>query len=130
MKVVDASVLVSALADDGPQGEPARHALAREALAAPEIVDIEFLSAMRGLRRSGQLSDRRAEKAITDIAQASVARSPHRPLLQRIWELRDNLSAYDAAYVALAELVEAPLLTADHALASAPGLRCEIVLVG
>lgn len=108
----------------------ARDLLATDDLVAPELIDLEFVSALRRLARQGVVEADRAVLTLRDLADMPIARSPHLPLLDRIWELRDNLSAYDAAYVALAELMQCELLTADHALASAPGLRCEIVLVG
>lgn len=129
MIVVDASVLVAALTDDGAQGARCRVALAAQTLAAPEILDVEVLSALRRLVRDGTLAQGRARRALRDLCRAGIARSSHRPLLTRMWELRDNLSAYDASYVTLAEHIGAPLVTADRALASAPGVRCEIELV-
>jgi predicted nucleic acid-binding protein len=71
----------------------------------------------------------RAIQALADLALLSVSRVSHTPFLGRIWELRDNVTPYDAAYVALAEVMEAPLLTADARLSRAPGVRCEVVLI-
>jgi predicted nucleic acid-binding protein len=124
--VVDASVLVTALADDGPDGDQARARLRGERLSAPELVDLEVTSVLRRQSAAGALDDRRAAMALADLAALPVQRAPHRALLGRCWELRENLTIYDAAYVALAETLEADLLTGDRRLARAPGPRCRI----
>ena len=130
MIVIDASVVASALGDDGADGEHARASLAGERLFAPELIDLEVASTWRRALRAGRLSNERALRALADLAALPLARAPHRPLMARIWELRDNLTLYDAAYVALAEALEARLLTADRRLARAPGVRCEVTLLG
>ena len=130
MLVVDASVLAPALADDGPDGDVARARLRAQTLAAPELIDLETASVIRRQLLNGDLDARRAGLALTDLAQAPLRRAPHRPLLERCWQLRDNLTVYDAAYVALAELLDAVLVTADARLAGAPGLRCEVDVLG
>jgi predicted nucleic acid-binding protein len=127
--VVDASVVASALGDDGPDGERARERLAGERLAAPELIDLEVASVWRRAARASRLGGKRAGQALADLAALPLARAPHQPLMNRIWELRDNLTPYDAAYVALAEVLETSLLTADRRLAQAPGARCEIKLL-
>jgi predicted nucleic acid-binding protein len=124
--VVDASVLASALGDDGPDGDRARHRLAGERLFAPELIDLEVVSVWRRAARTGGLDDRRAGLALADLASIPLARASHRALLARIWELRTNLTPYDAAYVALAELLDSVLVTADRALARASGIECEV----
>jgi predicted nucleic acid-binding protein len=124
--VIDASVLATALGDDGSSGDRARLRLLGETLAAPELVDLEVMSVWRREIRD----NRRAALALTDLEQAPIIRCPHAPLLARCWELRDNLTPYDAAYVALAELLDAPLLTADLRLAGAPQIRCAVETVG
>lgn len=129
MLVVDASVLAPALADDGPDGDLARDRLSGEALAAPELIDIEVLSVVRGAIRRGDIDVRRAALAVDDLRDLPLARARHGRLLTRCLELRDNLTAYDAAYVALAEALSCALLTADGGLAAAPGVRCEIELL-
>lgn len=129
MIVVDASILAPALADDGPDGDSARARLRGETLAAPELIDLETTSVIRRLARSGGLDQRRAELALTDLVEMPLRRAAHRPLLRRCWELRDNLTVYDAAYVVLAEALEVRLLTADARLANASGPRCEIELL-
>jgi predicted nucleic acid-binding protein len=124
--VVDASVLASALGDDGPDGDRARHRLAGERLFAPELIDLEVVSVWRRAARSGGLDDRRAGLALADLASIPLARASHRALLARIWELRTNLTPYDAAYVALAELLDSVLVTADRVFARASGIECEV----
>lgn len=124
--VVDASVLAVALADDGRDGDAARARLRGETLAAPELVDLEVLSVLRRQNRAGLLADRRAALALADLRQLPIQRAPHGALLARCWELRDNPTVYDAAYVALAEALEATLLTGDRRLARAVGPTCTI----
>jgi predicted nucleic acid-binding protein len=128
--VVDASVLVTALVDDGTDGDEARAELHGEALAAPELVDLEVLSVLRRLLLAGSLSKRRAELALQDLSDLAIERARHTQLLIRCWELRSNLTTYDASYVALAEALNVPLVTGDSRIASAPGIRCEVRLIG
>ncbi len=128
--VVDASALAPALADDGPDGDTARERLRGESLAAPELIDLETTSVIRRQLGSGNLDARRAQLALTDLVDLPLRRAAHRPLLPRCWELRDNLTVYDASYVALAELLGVVLLTADARLAMAPGLRCQLDVLG
>jgi predicted nucleic acid-binding protein len=123
--VVDASVLAVALADDGPGGDHARARLRGEDLAAPEIVDLEVASVLRRQNLAGAVDVRRADLALADLAALPLHRAPHLPLLHRCWELRENLTVYDAAYVALAEALDATLLTGDLRLARANGPRCD-----
>jgi predicted nucleic acid-binding protein len=127
--VVDASVLAPALADDGSDGDRARSRLLGEALTAPELIDLETVSALRGRLRSRALDAERADLALADLAALPIRRAAHGPLLARCWQLRDNLTTYDASYVALAELLDLPLITADARLANAPGPRCAIELL-
>ena len=129
MIVVDASVLASALGDDGSDGERARSRLSGERLFAPHLVDLEVASVWRRAAHAGRLTGKRADQALGDLAELPLARAPHEPLIRRIWGLRDNLTPYDAAYVALAEALQVPLLTADRPLAEAPGPKCEIELL-
>jgi len=124
--VVDASVLATALADDAADGDTARGRLRGQDLAAPELIDLEVVSVLRRQLSVGKLDTRRARLALDDLLELPVQRVPHRALLRRCWELRDNLSVYDAAYVALAETLEAPLVTADARLAKAPGVTCTV----
>ena len=126
MIVADASVLATALGDDGADGDRARSRLRGERLSAPELVDLEVASVLRRQVRGGLVDDRRALLALADLSALPLRRAPHPPLLARCWELRDTLSIYDAVYVALAEELEVILLTADQRLARATGPRCRI----
>jgi predicted nucleic acid-binding protein len=128
--VVDASVIAPALSVDEPLlGDRLRARLEPERLVAPALIDLEVASAWRGQVRAGRLPTRRAEVALADLAGMPLERAPHGPLMPRIWDLRDTLSAYDAAYVALAEAMETVLLTGDARLAGAPGIQCEVELL-
>lgn len=126
MIVVDASVLSPALADDGRDGRIARGRLTGERLTAPEVIDLEVVSVLRGLTHAGKLTNERAAHAVDALAAMPVARASHRQLTRRCWELRHNLTPYDAAYVALAEALHVPLVTADARLGRASGPRCTI----
>ena len=125
MVVIDASVLVNALLVN----RSARSRLAAESLQAPELIDAEVLSVLRRLVLAGKLQDVAALQALTVAHQLGLRRYVSRALWRRAWELRLNLSAYDALYVALAEQLQVPLLTADARLARAPGLRCCVELI-
>jgi predicted nucleic acid-binding protein len=127
--VVDASVVVTGLADDGLDGDRVRARLHGERLVAPHLIDLEVASAWRRLAASGHLDERRADLALTDLRSLRVERVAHTPLIERCWELRHHVTVYDAAYLALAELLERSLLTADRRLANAPGIRCEIEVI-
>ncbi len=129
MLVVDASVLATALADDGADGDMARGYLQTQELAAPELIDLEVTSVLRRQLSTARLDRRRAQLALEDLFDLPMLRAPHRPLLGRCWELRSNLSVYDAAYVALAEALGTSLLTADTRLAKAPGIKCPVEVV-
>ncbi len=124
--VIDASVLATALGDDGPDGDRVRARLRNEELVAPELIDLEVASVLRKQHAARTLDDRRAQLALADLADLPMERASHQPLLQRCWELRNNLTIYDAVYVALAEALGTPLLTADTRSANAPGVRCTI----
>lgn len=128
MIVIDASVAAFLLGDDGQFGARLRARVAGQRLFAPEILDLEVISTWRRAARAGRLQPQRAQQALRDLDDLSITRTRHRLLVPRIWELRDNLSSYDGVYVALAEALKAPLLTADARVARAPGLRCEVEL--
>jgi predicted nucleic acid-binding protein len=127
--VVDASVFVTALVDDGPDGRSVRSRLHGVELVAPAPLDVEFLHALRGLVRSEQTTPERADRAIAHLVRTPVRRVELPAVASRTWQLRDNLTSYDAAYVAVAELLSAPLVTADARLAKATGPRCVIELI-
>jgi len=128
--VLDASVMVEVLLNR-PSGARLAHRLfdPEEALHAPHLIDLEVAQALRRYQACGEMSPQRAHQALVAFAQMPLERHPHWPFLDRIWELRRNLTAYAAAYVALAEVLHAPLLTCDRALASAPGHRAIIELI-
>ena len=127
MIVLDASVLVEVLLNR-PSVERLAHRLRDpdEALHVPHLIDLEIAQTLRRYQAIGEMSPLRARRALLAFAQMPLERHAHWPFLDRIWELRRNLTAYDAAYVALAEALGAPLLTCDRALASAPG-HCAVV---
>ncbi|MEP6462497.1 MAG: type II toxin-antitoxin system VapC family toxin [Frankiaceae bacterium] len=127
MIVVDASVLANALADDEDDGDTARRELrAAGEIAAPDLVDVETVSVLgkRWLRRT--LTDQRFSTAIAYLQQLGFERVPALRLVPRAFELRANVSAYDACYIALAERLGCELITVDGRLATATGPRCPI----
>lgn len=127
MIVVDASVVANALADDGSDGGVARARLtAGDDLVAPDLVDVETVAVLRKRWMAGDLSRNRFSAAIDDLKDLDLVRYPALPLMRRAFELRDNVTAYDAVYVALAERLDCPLVTADRRLAAAPGITCSV----
>lgn len=127
MIVVDASaVLELVLCTAAGVRVAERIAPVEETLHAPHLIDLEVAQVLRRYAAAGHIDERRAREALDDFAALDLARYPHDVLLPRIWELRDNCTAYDAAYVSLAEVLGAPLLTLDERLASAPGVRATV----
>lgn len=128
--VVDASGLLEAIvARDPAPGLVER--LARDGdLHAPHLIDIEILHALQRLTATGELSDERATDALADFRDLPLVRYPHVGLSDRIWQLRHNLTAYDAAYVVLAEALQVPLITCDRRLSDAPGHAAQVELFG
>ena len=130
MIVVDASALLEALLRT-----PERAAVERrmfnsgESLHAPHLLDVEVAHVIRRYAATGELDAERGREALADLADFPLRRYPHDFLLPRIWELRNNLTAYDAVYIALAEALGAPLLTRDRRLATAPGHHALVELV-
>ncbi len=129
MLVVDASILAPAVADAGDDGERFRRRLRGEAIVAPDLLRVEVMSVVRRHLSAGRLTKKQASAAVEDLLDIPMSVFATAPLLRRVWELRDNLTAYDASYVALAEAIDRPLVTADHRLANAPGVRCQIELL-
>ncbi|MET8261789.1 type II toxin-antitoxin system VapC family toxin [Micromonospora sp. NPDC005553] len=130
MIVVDASVLADALVDDGPVGDAARAELyADPHWAAPGHLLVEVMSVIRGKALGGKLSPARAQEAVDALPSLVIDEVDVLRLLDRMWQLRSNVTAYDAAYVAAAELLACPLVTGDGRLAKANGIRCEIRLL-
>lgn len=127
MIVVDASVLANVIADDGSSGEDARAELrAAGAVAAPDLVDVETVAVLRKRWLAGTMTQRRFVSAIRDLESIDVTRYPALPLMRRAYQLRANVTPYDATYVALAEILDCELLTGDARLANASGPRCAI----
>ncbi|MFG2911061.1 type II toxin-antitoxin system VapC family toxin [Kitasatospora sp. NPDC048286] len=127
MIVVDASALVLALADQGPRGVRARAELASGGeWVAPEHVVVEVMQSLRGLYLAKELTAERVAELTEELAAVTIRKIEVAPLLGRIWELKDNLTPDDAAYVAVAERYGVPLVTADLRLMRASGPRCEI----
>jgi predicted nucleic acid-binding protein len=122
--VVDSSAVVSALVDAGPEGNWIRGQLAMHSLDAPDLVLVEACSVIRRLELSGIVPRPAAAAAFSDLKALPIAVWPFQLLADRSWELRGSVTSYDAAFVALAERLDAPLLTLDRKLAAAPGPRC------
>lgn len=130
MIVLDASaVLELVLGTSSGSVVAGRIADLTESLHAPHLLSVEVAQVLRRYVHAGVLEPLTAGAALGDLADLDVARYDHEPLLPRMWELRENLTAYDAAYVALAEVLDAPLLTLDERLLRAPGHRAVIEVV-
>jgi predicted nucleic acid-binding protein len=128
MFVPDASLLVDLLIDGGQRGAwAAAHVASAERLHGPHLLDLEIASALRREVARDKLSRHDALDALRDFSELPVERYPATPLLERIWELRDRMTPYDAAYVSLAEALDVPLVTTDLRLARAGGHAAEIV---
>ena len=126
MIVVDASVIANVVGDDEAAGQLARARLAAaSAVSAPDLVDVETVSVLRRRWLAGDLSDERFRGAVDDLLALPITRFPVGPFMVRAFELRANITAYDACYVALAEALDCPLITADRRLANAPMTTCE-----
>ena len=130
MIVVDASALVEMLLSR-PSGQRVAHRLLDplETLHVPHLIDLEVAQALRRYQAAGEMSPPRARQALLALIQMPLERHAHWPFLDRIWDLRRNVTAYDAVYIALAEALEAPLLTCDRALARAPGHHAVVELM-
>jgi predicted nucleic acid-binding protein len=121
--VIDAGVVVKLLTRDVDL------APAERPLSAPHLIDSEVTHVLRRLVASGRLSPRQGDAALDGFRQLIIRRRPVTHLLDRMWELRHNVSGYDATYVALAETLDVPLVTTDRRLAGAPGIRCEVEII-
>ena len=129
--MIDASVLANVVGDDGIDGRRARTELRTAGdLAAPDLVDVETVAVLRKRWIAGSISDGRFASAIGDLEDIDLDRYPALRFMRRAWELRANVTAYDAAYVALAEILNCELWTADQRLANAPGPKCAIRVCG
>lgn len=121
MIVVDTGAVIEALAADPPHDALLARLRADDELHALHLIDVEFLHALRGLVQRGEIGLERAIDARSDFADLLILRYPHPALADRMWALRHNLSAYDAAFIALSEALDMPLVTVDSRLARAPG---------
>lgn len=130
MIIVDASAMTEFLLQT-PLGLRVETRLFRDAddLHAPHLLDVEVVQALRRLVRAGDVLPDRAQEALDDLAAVAIYRHSHVDLLGRAWEMRDNLTAYDAVYVALAEAIDAPLVTCDAPLGATPGHAARIEVV-
>jgi predicted nucleic acid-binding protein len=126
--VVDTSAVIGALVGRPPRDAVIERLATDNDLSAPHLLDVEFLHALRRLALGGQLSEDRAADARGDFADLAITRYEHTVLADRIWRLRHGLTAYDAAFVALAELLDVPLVTCDARLARAPGHHATVEL--
>lgn len=124
--VVDASVLLDALLDHAKPGEAARRAIAGHAIAGPEHLRVETFHVIRRLVVAGKVTEPAGKRAVTRLGQLSVQTVPTTALLDRMWQLRHNLTGYDAAYVAAAEHLQIDLLSRDEGIHTAPGLSCPL----
>ena len=124
--VIDASALVAALVDSGPEGRWAMTLIGRESLAGPELLPAEVFNVLRRLEASGRLSTAEAILACGDMERLNLELFPFAPLAQRIWELRNNVTTYDAWYVALAEALGCPLATLDTKAGGSQGNRVRV----
>ncbi len=125
MIVVDASVIIEASLGRGM----AARRLVNEVLAAPQLLDVEVVHGVRRLTQRGDIGIEHAERALAELALLDIGRFGHEPLVARVWELRHQVSAYDAFYVALAEDLGVPLLTLDGRLSRAHGLTTTVELL-
>jgi predicted nucleic acid-binding protein len=126
MIVLDTSAVVEFLVGTDRVAEGVRAVVVGEKLAAPHAVDLECASTLRGLVHAGKLPPDEGERALDLLGRMALTRYSHVPLLTRIWQLRHNMWPYDAAYVALAETLEADLVTVDGKVEKVPGIRCTV----
>ena len=125
--IVDASVLIAAAVDSGPEGQWAERLVISEAMSAPGVVLVEATHILRRLELGGQIDAAIATAAQRDLIQLDMDLFPFEPFADRVWELRSNLTSYDAWYVALAEVLGAPLATLDRKLIRASGPLCQFL---
>ena len=126
--IVDASLVVSALVDGGPEGQWAEREIERAALAAPHLLMVEVTNILRRAARARQITEDSAAMAHDDLLALRIELFAYEPVAERVWELRGTVTAYDAWYVALAESLDAPLATLDRKLSRAAGPRCKFRL--
>ncbi len=132
MIVLDASAAADVLLNLGPRARRIRERMAESDgdLHVPHLFEVEVLSVLRRFSLRGELSQGRARLAVGRLSTMRLTRYPHTALLSRLWELRDNVTVYDAVYIALAETLDTPLVTTDARLARAPGIRAAVEVYG
>lgn len=130
MIVVDASALLEVLLRTDAAGAVESRLFGGETLHAPHVLDLEVAQVLRRYERAGDLPARRGREAMEDLGAFRIERYPHHPFLWRVWSLRANATAYDACYLALAEALDAPLLTRDRRLAGVAGHAARVEVVG
>ena len=126
--VVDASVFVAAILDTGSAGQWAESLIASETVVAPELAMVETTNILRRLERAKEISSLEANLAHRDFTQLDIQLFPYSPFDERIWALRNNITSYDAWYVALAEALDCPLATLDQKLVRAIGTNCDFLV--
>ncbi len=126
--VPDGSAVVALLTDPGPNGEWVAEVTQAAALVAPALLPFEVANVLWRLERSGQISSHTATQAHLDLAELAVEMWPYAALAARVWDLRANMTSYDASYVAVAEAAGATLVTLDQHLARSPGISCRIAV--
>jgi predicted nucleic acid-binding protein len=127
MIVLDASAVLEVLLQlDAADALMDRLFVSGESLHAPQLLDVEVAQVLRRYARAGDITPARGAEALRDLADLPVERYPHTPLLDRIWLLRNNVTAYDAAYLALAEALDAALVTRDRSLINVPGVKVAV----
>lgn len=130
MIVIDAGVLAEALTDDGTAGKSARDRLGRDPhWAGPSHLVVDTFQAVRGRLLGHKITEQRANDAVAALTGVSIETIDVQPLIPRMWELRANVSGYDAAYIAVAEVTQAPLITGDGRLSRCKVARCEIEVI-
>jgi predicted nucleic acid-binding protein len=128
--VVDASALLEFLLRTDTAAAVEARLFGGETLHAPHLLDLEVTQVLRRYERAGELDARRGREALDDLAALRIERYPHLQFVERMWSLRANATAYDACYLALAEALDAPLLTSDGRLAGVPGHGAKVEVVG
>jgi predicted nucleic acid-binding protein len=128
--VIDSSVVVAALVDSGPHGDWAEEVLAGGLLQSPELVRVEATNIFRRLERAKVITTPEANAAQDDLMQLDIELFPFEPFAGRIWELRHNVTSYDAWYVAIAEALKLPLATLDEPLSKSNGVTCKFLTPG
>ncbi|MBI2970025.1 MAG: type II toxin-antitoxin system VapC family toxin [Gammaproteobacteria bacterium] len=126
MIVLDASAAIELLLNTAAGKRVGARLAPTATIHSPHLIDVEIAQTLRRLVARSEITEQRAINALTHWSNLEVERYPHQPFLDRIWALRENFSAYDAVYVALAEILRAPLLTGDHRLANASGTSARI----